>query len=89
MNKTITENSVISLMQRNYGNEAMLMRLSKLHEEVNELNQALMYNHTTEAIKGEIADVYSVVIDIADRYGLHLDDVAQMTIAKHKERGKG
>lgn len=89
MNKTITENSVISLMQRNYGNETIAQRCEKLQEEVSELNEAFMNNHTTEQIKGEIADVYSVIIDIADRYNLHLYDVSRMTIKKHKERGKG
>ena len=87
--KTITENSVISLMQRNYGNETDAERCEKLQEEISELIEAVSESHTTEAIKGEIADVYSVIIDIADRYGLHLDDVARMTIGKHKERGKG
>lgn len=87
--KTITENSVISLMQRNYGTEDMRRRIIKLNEETQELKVAVAANHTTEAIKSEIADVYSVIIDIADRYGLHLDDVARMTITKHKERGKG
>ena len=89
MNKTITENSVISLMQRNYGNETIAQRFEKLQEEVSELIEAVSESHTAEQIKGEIADVYSVIIDIADRYNLHMDDVARMTIKKHKERGKG
>lgn len=89
MNKTITENSVISLMQRNYGKESIAQRCEKLQEEVSELIEAVSESHTTEQIKGKIADVYSVIIDIADRYNLHLYDAARMTIKKHKERGKG
>lgn len=86
--KSITENKLTSLFSRHYGNESMLMRLMKLQEECSELSEALMMNHTPEQIKSEIADVYSVIMDIAARYNLYQSDIVAMTIKKHQERGK-
>lgn len=86
--KTLTEERLIKLFQKHYGNDAMLKRLLKLNEEVNELNDALIHNHTPEQIKSEITDVYSVIIDIAARYDMYLSDVVKMTVDKHRERGK-
>lgn len=86
--KSITENKIISLFSRHYGNESMLMRLMKLQEECSELYEALMMNHTPEQIKSEIADVYSVIMDIAARYNMYQTDVVAMTVKKHQKRGK-
>lgn len=86
--KSITENKLISLFERHYGNEAMLLRLHKLHEEVGELTDALMMLHPEEEIKSEIADVYSVIMDIAARYNLYQADIVAMTVKKHQERGR-
>lgn len=86
--KSITENKLIQLFDRNYGNDSMYLRLTKLIEEVNELQEALMTNQTPESIKSEIADVYSVIMDIAARYELYQTDIVKMTVEKHRERGK-
>ena len=86
--KSITENKLIQLFDRHYGNESMYLRLTKLIEEVNELEQALMTNQSPESIKSEIADVYSVIMDIAARYELYQADIVKMTVEKHRERGK-
>lgn len=86
--KSITENKIISLFSRHYGNESMYLRLTKLIEEVAELQHSLMMNHSPEQIKSEIADVYSVIMDIAARYNMYQTDVVAMTVKKHQERGK-
>ena len=86
--KSITENKLISLFDRHYGNDAMYLRLTKLIEEVGELQHALMMHHPEEDIKAEIADVYSVIMDIAARYNMYQTDVVAMTVKKHQERGK-
>lgn len=86
--KSITENKLISLFYRHYGNDSMYLRLTKLIEEVNELQEALMTNQSPESIKSEIADVYSVIMDIASRYKLYQADIVKMTVEKHRERGK-
>ena len=86
--KSITENKLISLFSRHYGNESMYLRLTKLIEEVSELQHALMMQHPEEEVKSEIADVYSVIMDIAARYELYQTDVVAMTVKKHQERGK-
>lgn len=86
--KSITENKLIQLFDRHYGNDSMYLRLTKLIEEVNELEQALMTNQSPDAIKSEIADVYSVIMDIAARYELYHADIVKMTVEKHRERGK-
>ena len=86
--KSITENKLISLFTRHYGNESMHLRITKLIEEVNELQHALMMQHPEEDIKAEIADVYSVIMDIAARYELYQADIVKMTVEKHRERGK-
>ena len=86
--KSITENKLINLFARHYGNESMHLRLTKLIEEVTELEHDLMTNQSAESIKSEIADVYSVIMDIAARYNLYQTDVVAMTVKKHQERGK-
>lgn len=86
--KSITENKLIQLFDRHYGNDSMYLRLTKLIEEVNELEQALMTNQSPESIKAEIADVYSVIMDIAARYELYQADIVKITVEKHRERGK-
>ena len=86
--KSITENKLIQLFDRHYGNESMYLRLTKLIEEVNELQEALMTNQSPESIKSEIADVYSVIMDIAARYELYQADIVKMTVEKHRERGR-
>ena len=86
--KSITENKLISLFTRHYGNDAMYLRLTKLIEEVGELQHALMMHHPEEDIKSEIADVYSVIMDIAARYNMYQTDIVAMTVKKHQEIGK-
>ena len=86
--KSITENKLISLFNRHYGNESMNLRLAKLIEEVNELKNALVMQHPEEDIKAEIADVYSVIMDIAARYNMYQTDIVAMTLKKHQERGR-
>lgn len=86
--RSITENKLIQLFDRHYGNESMYLRLTKLKEEVTELEHDLMTNQSPEAIKSEIADVYSVIMDIAARYELYQADIVKMTVEKHQERGK-
>ncbi len=86
--KLITENKLIQLFDRHYGNESMYLRLTKLIEEVTELEHDLMTNQSPESIKSEIADVYSVIMDIAARYELYQADIVKMTVEKHRERGK-
>ena len=86
--KSITENKLIQLFDRHYGNDSMYLRLTKLIEEVSELQHALTMQHPEEEIKAEIADVYSVIMDIAARYELYQADIVKMTVEKHLERGK-
>lgn len=86
--KSITENKLINLFTRHYGNESMYLRLTKLIEEVNELQHELMMLHPEEEVKSEIADVYSVIMDIAARYDMYQTDIVAMTVKKHQGRGK-